>query len=66
MQQINDWPDTAELTLPEAVSQDLHQQLTLPFDTEAEAKQFWQEAPSTLIILDPTEELYPIVRTGSQ
>ena len=33
MQQINHWPDMAELSLPEAVSRDLHKQLLEPFDS---------------------------------
>ena len=57
MQYINHWPDMAELALPEAVSQDLHQQLLQPFDSLGEAKEFWQEAPSTIIILDPSDTI---------
>ena len=57
MQQINHWPDTSELTLPEAVSGDLQQQLILPFDSEDEAKEFWAETSSTVIILDPTDTI---------
>ena len=54
MQQINHWPDMAELTLPEPVTKDLQHQLLEPFDSEASAKEFWEEAPSTIIILDHT------------
>lgn len=59
MHQITHWPDTATLDLPEEVSQDIHHRLLLPFasEAEAEAKEFWQEAPSTVIILDPAENL---------
>lgn len=53
MQQINHWPDMAELSLPEAVSRDLFEQLLEPFDSEASAKKFWEETPSTVIILEP-------------
>ena len=53
MQQINHWPDKAELALPEAVSQDLHKQLLEPFDSEGEAKKFWEETRTTIIILEP-------------
>lgn len=56
MQQTNHWPEAAELPLPEEVIQDLHQQLVLPFDSETEAKAFWQEAHCSLIILDPTDD----------
>ena len=52
MQNINHWPDMAELTLPEAVSQDLYHRLLEPFDSEKSAKEFWAETYSTVIILD--------------
>lgn len=57
MQYINHWPDMATLTIPEEVSQDLHQRLQEPFDSEQEAKEFWQEAPSTVIILDTADAI---------
>ena len=57
MQQINHWPDMAKLNIPKAVSQDLHRQLLQPFADETEAKEFWQETSSTLIILDPTDNI---------
>ena len=53
MQQINHWPDMAELSLPETVSQDLHKQLLEPFDSEKSAKKFWEETRTTIIILEP-------------
>ena len=55
MQYINHWPDISKLALPKTVAQDLQQQLLEPFDSEASAKEFWKEAPSTIIILDPSE-----------
>ena len=55
MQYINHWPVMAEITLPEAVSQDLQHQLLEPFDSEASAIEFWDETSSTLIILTPTD-----------
>ena len=57
MQYINHWPDMAEITLPETVAQDLFLQLLQPFDSVGEAKGFWGEAPSTIIILDPTDTI---------
>ena len=57
MQYINHWPDMAKLNIPKAVSQDLLHQLLQPFDSVGEAKDFWEEAPSTIIILDPTETI---------
>ena len=63
MQYINHWPDMAELTLPEPVSQDLSTQLLEPFNSEGEAQEFWEETCSTVIILDSTDsinDLHPI------
>ena len=57
MQYINHWPDTAELSLPEPVAQDLYRQLLEPFDSEASAKEFWDETSTTIIILDPTDSI---------
>ena len=57
MQYINHWPDMSELSLPETVSRDLQQRLLEPFDDESAAKEFWKEAPSTLIILDPSDSI---------
>jgi hypothetical protein len=53
MQQINHLPNAAELSLPEAVSRDLLEQLLEPFDSESEAKQLWEETRCTVIILEP-------------
>ncbi len=58
MQYINHWPDDmAEMALPEAVSQDLFLQLLQPFNSEQEAKGFWEETSSTLIILEPSDSI---------
>lgn len=57
MQQIDHWPDKAKLTLPKELSQDLQQKLLQPFASETEAKQFWEETSTTLIILDPTDNI---------
>ena len=57
MQYITHWPDMAKLNIPKAVSQDLQHRLLEPFDSEALAKEFWQEAPSTIIILDPSDSI---------
>lgn len=61
MQYINNWPDTAELSLPETVSQDIFRQLREPFENEIEAKQFWKETSSTLIISDHNDSIEDIV-----
>jgi len=65
MQQITHWPGTAEINLPDEVSQDLHQQLILPFDSEAEAREFWRETYCTLIILDPTDSIEGLKQTDT-
>ena len=57
MQQIDHWPDQTELPLPEPASRDLSLQLLKPFNSKEEAIEFWQEAPSTIIILDPTDTI---------
>ena len=44
MQYINHWPDITELALPEEVS-------------EGEAKEFWDETFSTVIILNPSDNI---------
>ena len=65
MQQINHWPDMADPTLPEVVFQDLQQQLLLPFDSEGEAKDFWNETSTTLIILDPTDNTEDLIQSDT-
>ena len=57
MKYINHWPDVAELELPEPVSQDLFGQLLEPFADEIEAKEFWNESSTTLIILEPSDSI---------
>lgn len=57
MQYINHWPDTATLNLPEEVSQDIHLHLLEPFESEQDAIDFWQEAPSSIIILESTDTI---------
>jgi len=57
MQHINHWPDITKLALPKTVAQDLYRQLLEPFENESAAKEFWREAPSTIIILDPLDSI---------
>ena len=57
MQYINHWPDVTEPALPETVTQELFEQRLQPFNSEGEAKEFWQETPSTLIILDHSDSI---------
>jgi hypothetical protein len=65
MQYINHLPDMAELTLPESVAQDFCRQLLEPFDSDASAMQFWREAPSTVIILDPSDSIEDLHRDSA-
>ena len=57
MQYINHWPDMAKLNIPKAVSQGLYGQLLQPFDSDHDAKEFWKETFSTLIILEPSDSI---------
>ena len=57
MQYINHWPDITELALPESLAQDLQRRLLEPFDSAASEKAFWEETSTTLIILDPTDNI---------
>ena len=57
MKYINHLPDKTELALPDTVAQDLQHRLLEPFDSTGEAKEFWEEAPSTIIILDPSDNI---------
>ena len=57
MQYINHWPDVAKLSLLETVAHNLLHQLLQPFADEIEAKQFWQETSSILVILDHSDSI---------
>ena len=57
MQYITHWPDKTELALPETLAQDLQRRLLEPFDSEGEAKEFWAETYSTVIILDHADSI---------
>ena len=57
MQYITHWPDMVELELPEPVSQDLQRRLLEPFDSERDAKVFWDETSSTVIVLDRADTI---------
>ena len=63
MQYKDHWPDTTTLNLPKAVSQDIHLHLLEPFDSENDAKDFWGEAPSSIIILEPSDTLDTLHRS---
>lgn len=51
MQIINHWPDADETGLPDEVASELINFLVEPFASESEAQAFWQECPSTIIVL---------------
>jgi len=54
MQIINHWPSVNEIALPELVATEVINFLVEPFTNEQEAKVFWLECPSSIIILDET------------
>ena len=60
MQTINHWPDITELALPEPIAHDLYHHLLDPFEDETEARGFWEEAPSTIIIMEPLDSIKSI------
>lgn len=65
MQYLNHWPDITKLALPEPVSQNLYQQLLEPFDTEVEAKELWEEVPSTIIILNSFDSMEQLMKSDT-
>lgn len=65
MQYINHWPNPVEPALPEPVSRDLFEQLLEPFQDKSSAKSFWREAPSTIIILNPTDTIEDLQRDSA-
>jgi len=58
MYTINHWPDITELILPGPIAEDLYRQLLEPFEDKTEAKAFWEESPSTIIILEPLDSIF--------
>ncbi len=54
MQIINHWPNVNEISLPVLVATEVIAFLGEPFTNEKEAKAFWLECPSTIIILNET------------
>lgn len=52
MKIINHWPTLDELSLLGTIATEVLTLLVEPFKNEAEAKLFWQECPSTIIILN--------------
>ena len=57
MQLIKHWPALDDLSLPLPVASELKAYLMEPFTNEEEAKSFWLECPSSLIILCENEVL---------
>jgi len=52
MKIINHWPTLDELSLLETIATEVLTLLVEPFKSEDEAKAFWQECHSTIIILN--------------
>ena len=65
MQYINHWPELTKLALPEPVAQDFYRQLLEPFDSEEEAKELWEEMPSTIIILNSSESMSQLMKSDT-
>ncbi len=57
MQVITHWPRFEELKLPTGIKEAFKAHLLAPFDSEAQAKAFWRECPSTLLIFDTGDSL---------
>lgn len=57
MQLIKHWPALDDLLLPLSVATELKALLIEPFTNEEEAKSFWLECPSSLIVLCENEVL---------
>ena len=57
MQCFNHWPELSKLALPELVAQDFYQHLLMPFSNKSAAKEFWEDAPSTIIILNDFDSI---------
>jgi len=63
MKVITCWPNISDLAvLPEIVVEEIYRQLIEPFDDETLARAFWEEAPSTLIILAPHDSIQQLKR----
>lgn len=55
MQLLDYWPENNILALPEPVSKALLKHLIEPFGDEQSAHEFWNEYPSTIIIIEPKD-----------
>ena len=55
MQLLNYWPDNNILALPEPVRKALFDHLIEPFGDEQSAHEFWDEYPSTIVIIEPKD-----------
>lgn len=55
MQLLNHWPNECDLSLPEEVKQSLLTHLLEPFGDEENAKIFWQDYPSMIVIFDQND-----------
>ncbi|GAA6170737.1 hypothetical protein NBRC116592_04070 [Colwellia sp. KU-HH00111] len=55
MQLLDYWPENNILALPEPVSKALLNHLIEPFGDEQSAHEFWNEYPSTIIIIEPKD-----------
>lgn len=56
---MNTWPELAQLELPESIKALLLKHLLIPFETEAEAKSYWEENSVQLVLSEPPKEAIP-------
>lgn len=52
MQIINQWPEDIQLALPESTKQVFLEHLIKPFGDKDIARDFWEEYPSVIVIID--------------
>ena len=57
MQLLKHWPSESDISLPEKVKQALLTHILEPFDDEENAKTFWQDYPSMIVIFDQNDPL---------
>jgi hypothetical protein len=57
MQVLKHWPNECDLSLPEEVKKALLAHLLEPFGDEENAKKFWQDCPSMIVIFDQNDPI---------
>lgn len=52
---ISQWPETLSCALESTLYFSLIERLTEPFQTEAEARAFWNKTPTQIVIIEPSD-----------